>query len=423
MTEPHPEVIIVKRRNGHEEGHHGGAWKIAFADFMTAMMAFFLVLWIINATDKNTKTIIARYFNPVKLEDAAKAAKGIHGADLSQAQVESSDPAATGETADAKPGKETAKAADAPARKSEDARKAPQAGAAEPADPARPQPTMPETALFSDPYASLDTIARAPPPAGIAEAPNPGVAGAPADPSPVSVEGFRDPFKPVGPSTVPDTVATSDPAPMAPPGAGARKDSTEGAAATPADAPPGPPEPASAAAPAARVPTPPRPRAAPPPTTAASNVAQLRDELRRRIADGGASSPGPAIDVEETDEGLLISLTDRMNFSMFAVGSAEPQAKVIETLNVIARSLRDHPGALIVRGHTDARPYKSPTYDNWRLSSARAQMTYYMLTRAGLPEKRFERIEGYSDRRLKDASHPLAEENRRIEILVREARP
>ncbi len=47
---------------------------------MTAMMAFFLVLWIISATDKNTKTIIARYFNPVKIEEPAKAQKGIHGA-------------------------------------------------------------------------------------------------------------------------------------------------------------------------------------------------------------------------------------------------------------------------------------------------------------------------------------------------------
>ena len=80
MTEAHPEIIIVKRRGSHEDEHHGGAWKIAFADFMTAMMAFFLVLWIISATDKNTKTLIARYFNPVKVEEPAKAQKGIHGA-------------------------------------------------------------------------------------------------------------------------------------------------------------------------------------------------------------------------------------------------------------------------------------------------------------------------------------------------------
>ena len=80
MSEAHPEIVIVRRRGAHGAGHHGGAWKIAFADFMTAMMAFFLVLWIISATDKNTKTLIARYFNPVKVEEPAKAQKGIHGA-------------------------------------------------------------------------------------------------------------------------------------------------------------------------------------------------------------------------------------------------------------------------------------------------------------------------------------------------------
>src|ERR1700691_4811338 len=85
MAEHHPEIIFVKRHGGnHDEGHHGGAWKIAFADFMTAMMAFFLVLWIINATDKDTKTVIARYFNPVKLENPARARKGVHGVDTSK---------------------------------------------------------------------------------------------------------------------------------------------------------------------------------------------------------------------------------------------------------------------------------------------------------------------------------------------------
>src|SRR5271156_899582 len=81
MDAPHPEIIIIKRHSNHETEHHGGAWKIAFADFMTAMMAFFLVLWIINATDKDTKTVIARYFNPVKLENPALATKGLHGVD------------------------------------------------------------------------------------------------------------------------------------------------------------------------------------------------------------------------------------------------------------------------------------------------------------------------------------------------------
>ena len=106
---------------------------------------------------------------------------------------------------------------------------------------------------------------------------------------------------------------------------------------------------------------------------------------------------------------------------MFAVGSAEPQPKVVRIMETIAQSLKSRPGSVVVRGHTDARQYRGQTYDNWRLSSARAQMAYYMLTRAGVPESRFSRVEGYANRALKDSAHPLAAENRRIEILLRPA--
>ncbi len=56
--------IIVKKKKGGEEGHHGGAWKIAYADFVTAMMAFFLLMWLLNATSEEQKLGIANYFNP-----------------------------------------------------------------------------------------------------------------------------------------------------------------------------------------------------------------------------------------------------------------------------------------------------------------------------------------------------------------------
>jgi chemotaxis protein MotB len=152
-------------------------------------------------------------------------------------------------------------------------------------------------------------------------------------------------------------------------------------------------------------------------------AAQLLGELKRNIAAATNPQPGPVIDVKATNEGLLVSLTDQMNFSMFPVGSAQPQIAVVQAMQAIAKSLQNRPGAIIVRGHTDGRPYRSATYDNWRLSSARAQMAYYMLTRAGLPEKRFERIEGYADRQLKDPKHPLDAKNRRIEILLLEPKP
>lgn len=43
-------IIVVKRKKGGDGGHHGGAWKVAYADFVTAMMAFFLLLWLLNST-------------------------------------------------------------------------------------------------------------------------------------------------------------------------------------------------------------------------------------------------------------------------------------------------------------------------------------------------------------------------------------
>lgn len=63
MADQQPEVKIriVKKKGGHG-GAHGGAWKVAYADFVTAMMAFFLLMWLLNSADKNTKAGIAGMF-------------------------------------------------------------------------------------------------------------------------------------------------------------------------------------------------------------------------------------------------------------------------------------------------------------------------------------------------------------------------
>src|SRR6516225_9334244 len=72
------ELVIIKHRGGHDEdAHHGGVWKIAYADFMTAMMAFFLVMWLLNSTNKDAKISIRNYFNPIKLAEASMTRKGI----------------------------------------------------------------------------------------------------------------------------------------------------------------------------------------------------------------------------------------------------------------------------------------------------------------------------------------------------------
>lgn len=63
MSDTHNVIIKkVKKVSGH--GHHGGAWKVAYADFVTAMMAFFLLMWLLNATTEDQRKGIADYFNP-----------------------------------------------------------------------------------------------------------------------------------------------------------------------------------------------------------------------------------------------------------------------------------------------------------------------------------------------------------------------
>jgi chemotaxis protein MotB len=64
--EQKPQLLVIRRvKRSHGGGHHGGAWKVAYADFVTAMMAFFLVMWLVGTTTKVEKGAIAEYFkNP-----------------------------------------------------------------------------------------------------------------------------------------------------------------------------------------------------------------------------------------------------------------------------------------------------------------------------------------------------------------------
>ncbi|MCF1710621.1 OmpA family protein [Tabrizicola sp. J26] len=57
-------VIIKRRKVVKGDGHHGGAWKVAYADFVTAMMAFFMLMWLLNATTEKQRKGLADYFNP-----------------------------------------------------------------------------------------------------------------------------------------------------------------------------------------------------------------------------------------------------------------------------------------------------------------------------------------------------------------------
>lgn len=67
MATPNSRPIVIKRSKKVAGGHHGGNWKVAYADFMTAMMAFFLLLWILSVSDAEKLVGIAEYFTPATL--------------------------------------------------------------------------------------------------------------------------------------------------------------------------------------------------------------------------------------------------------------------------------------------------------------------------------------------------------------------
>ena len=422
---PHGDIIIIRKKVVAGHGHHGGAWKIAFADFMTAMMAFFLVLWIINASDKETKTVIARYFNPVKLENPSKAKKGVHGATSAptEGKEDKSDKSNAPPSKDAK----EAKGSPLPAESKGESQ---HEGAKSETETAEAKAKAAEAQLFTAPYEALDKIAAAAGNVSVGASPDKGDADPQRLAGALSIESFRDPFKPIGPGSPDDPIAfdadarnkappdvepgktgqdeklRETPLPNATPAAKRSEKTAPGEAAKPAPSSASGPAEAGAQAEAAK-----------------GDAGKLEKELREKVAAALPSSPGPDIEVRQTKDGLLISLTDKLDFSMFAVGSAEPRPEIVRAMEAIAKLVKERPGHIIVRGYTDARPYRNGAYDNWRLSSDRAQMAYYMLTRGGVPAARFTRVEGYADRAPRDPAHPFAAVNRRLEILIEEPRP
>lgn len=391
------ELVIIRRRGGGEEAaHHGGVWKIAYADFMTAMMAFFLVMWLINATDKKVLTQVATYFNPLRLTDKAPTPRGLHDADSGAAGSE--DEAGDSKVKDGKA-------------------KASKVG---------PQQKIQEDALFKDPYGSLEKLAEQ----AIANEPKTRQKSAAgetknAEGTLAGGEAFRDPFDPEFRKSVarPQTQVE-------------RTEQKDQQAAVDVQAPRDARASQDNAAPAktesqvaAEKSTAPSQDTVPPPATDAKQTMQgqgaerteaskLEREIKQAL-DQLAIGAVPGIEVTVTEDGVLISLTDKFDFGMFAIASAEPRPAMVIVMEKIAKVLQARPGQLVVRGHTDARPFRSTTYDNWRLSSARAHMAYYMLVRGGVEEKRFARVEGHADRALRVPSDPEAAQNRRIELLLR----
>jgi chemotaxis protein MotB len=159
-----------------------------------------------------------------------------------------------------------------------------------------------------------------------------------------------------------------------------------------------------------------RPEIIPPDAKARQTASEIRQQIAQAF--GSGDKIGEGISVEATGRGVVLTITDQLDFGMFEIGSALPRRELVLAMEKIGRILREKEGLLSIQGHTDARPFRSAAYDNWRLSTARAHAAYYMLVRGGMDEARIREVSGFADREPRNKADPMAAVNRRIAILL-----
>ncbi|MBB3592492.1 chemotaxis protein MotB [Rhizobium sp. BK529] len=409
------EIIIVKKHGGGDhDGAHGGAWKIAYADFMTAMMAFFLVMWLVNAANEETKASIATYFNPIKLSDEKPTEKGLKKP-VDQAKGEQNQEKSKEKEDNPNEGKSAADGDDQTSTSGD-------------------KTNYSEADFFENPYSVLAEIAQEVGQQANVSAKGDGGA---ADSGPATGadggEAYRDPFDPdFWTKQVEVTTAgkPQQPSPLdskAEPNELAKVENTQPTTLLSKDA-----NSAAVDASAEKQADKQQDKKADKSKNAdktkdadkaedkkqqAEEAKELQQEIAQQIS-GVAGKLAEGLTVTASEGGLLVSISDQNDDSMFNIGSAVPRQEMVLAMQKIGAILKQRGGAVAIRGHTDGRQFKGDLNENWRLSMDRAQSAYYMLVRGGLEEKRISQVSGFADRRLKVPEDPYNASNRRIEILV-----
>eukprot|EP00913_Durusdinium_trenchii_P026937 g25272.t1 len=382
------EIIVVKRHKGDHDSAHGGAWKIAYADFMTTMMAFFLVMWLVNASNEETKASLASYFNPVPLSDDTPSSKGIKKP-ADQAEGQSTDQKSKVEN-DRVGGGKAGLDGDSVSASGDDM-------------------NYSEAELFKNPYSVLANIAQE-----VGEQVNvstKGEGGA-ADSGPSTGadggEAYRDPFDPdfwskqvelpanakASDTGLPDKEASAFSQPPSDMPSKAEEDAAAKNARTGQKSDSAADVGAEMAAASPSV----KDLEKSSPSTAPQEAAKQADSLQKEIQQqmtGVTGKLAEGIVVQPAEGGVLITISDKASTAMFGVGSALPNKELVLAMEKIGKVLSERAGSVIIRGHTDGRPFKGSSGDNWGLSMSRAHAAYYMLVRGGASALRANELEPY----------------------------
>ena len=348
--------IIIRREEGAAAGHHGGAWKVAYADFVTAMMAFFLVMWLINATTEDQRKGLADYFSPTNLmsHNSSGTGKPFGGETAFSNGAMVSDKGAVEVTVGLHP------VLDNPIpRRHPPAPTAPHGGRGaghQGTDQHRGHGAVAGGTVAGG-------VARPMPPAAPGGATRQGGPGAAASQAGVPIR------LPSGPQAGPRPFAPASGA-----GTGGQEVAFRAARAT---------------------------------------IEHLVH------ADPMLAAIAAQLAIDITPRGLRIQLLDSRRNAMFAAGSARPNAAARRALRLIGPILAKLAGPVRIAGFTDSSlPPGGAAGGNWALSAARANATRATLAAAGLADSRIAAVTGHGSHDLLLPADPNAAANRRISILV-----
>lgn len=300
---PEEPVRPIIRKIIVEDGHggaHGGAWKIALADMMTAMMAFFLLMWLLGASTEDKKRSVAEYFRPA-----------------SHSQI------VFGELAGSNG----------------------MFGGKSIIDPEEGFPfTAKQTALL--------------------ERLTPQAQGGPNADNGASQEDNNK----EGPQ---------DDAPSGPGGKSSKQQDKE-------------------------------------------NFDKLEKDLKQKLQENKQlQSMKDQVNIVREKDGLRIEVIDKADYSMFSSGTSDMNGKAASLIREVAKSLKDMPNKVAIRGHTDSMGFAPDSLrNNWSLSGERADATRQIMQGAGLGAGRFSRIEGVADTAPFVPNNPADPRNRRVSITV-----
>jgi chemotaxis protein MotB len=361
-------IIIKKVKKGHA-AHHGGAWKVAYADFVTAMMAFFLLMWLLNAASEESLSGIADYFTPTAILSSSESGAGgmLGGTSMLAPGAQSTTRTAPGVTVSLSP----LSPSDIP---DDEGLPGIKRGNTEERDM---RDELADLALTEDEFGDGSGAQ------GLGgDNPNDGKAGlndgyeGKDGENPFESEytaGLTEEYEGQGVEQAFDESALDDEASQ---------------------------------------------------ELLAKLEQQDFERAEQALREAIAASPelqafSENLIIDMTPLGMRIQIADAEESSMFPSGSAKLLPHTKKLLGKILQAILPLPNSIAILGHTDAVPYHGTGgYSNWELSTDRANASRRALTEAGLPASRIVRDTGMAATEPLLPEDPTNPQNRRISVLI-----